>query len=316
MSEEEEGTVQYVKFGDRPEFKDVQPVFQDDGPFPVCPISYSEQFADTMNYFRAMIQTNERSKRSLQVTTEAILLNPANYTCWYWRRVVLESLNSGYKDELEFVSYLARKHPKNYQIWYHRQIVVTILQDSSNEIPFTAEVLEEDSKNYHSWSHRQWAIKTFNLWDGELDFCEMLFKRDVRNNSSWNQRYFVIFHTLGEGKDLSTEVRQAEIEYAISKIKSAPNNESAWNYLRGMAKGRKLSDFPIIKLFCDEKRPQLVTCSQLLSTLIDCLTEDGGKESLNTAIIYCDTLINGVDDIHKKYWILRKSQLQKIIEQN
>jgi len=230
----------------------VQPVLQDDGPFPVCPIAYSEQFSDTMNYFRAMLHKDERSKRALDVTTEVIQLNAANYTAWYFRRLILEAIKVDYYDELAFITQMALDNPKNYQIWHHRHVVVDMLQDPTKEIDFTAEILAEDAKNYHAWSHRQWVIRTFNLWENEIHYCEYLLLKDVWNNSAWNQRYFVVKH-LG----LTDELIRKEILYAQEKISKAPNNESSWNYLLGLIKGRKLDEFPEIELFCNEKKNRL-----------------------------------------------------------
>jgi len=49
----------------------------------------------------------------------------------------------------------------------------------------------------------------------------------------------------------------------------------------------------------------------LVSTLLDIYEESNNAQKLDLAIEYCDTLIKGLDDIHKKYWIWRKNQLEK-----
>eukprot|EP01102_Stenamoeba_stenopodia_P006743 TRINITY_DN1878_c0_g1_i1.p2 TRINITY_DN1878_c0_g1~~TRINITY_DN1878_c0_g1_i1.p2 ORF type:complete len:302 (-),score=81.24 TRINITY_DN1878_c0_g1_i1:104-1009(-) len=293
----------YVPFTERKEWQDVQPIPQDDGPNPVCPIAYTEQFVDTMSIFRAILQKDERSERALALTAEVIQLNAANYTAWHFRRLILESLNADLHREMEFCYQKAIATPKNYQIWFHRRWLVDKLKDPSKELGFTAQVLIEDSKNYHAWSHRQWVLENFGIWNEELDYINTLLQQDLRNNSAWNQRYFVVSKTT----KWTPEVVQREIEYAISKISQAPNNQSAWIYLTGVAKNT--NDFSRVRQFAEEAKAKYPTTPHALSVLIDLLEKEGTPEAKQQASEYCDVLATRLDEIHKKYWTWRKSLL-------
>ena len=127
---------EYVPYSQRPEWADVVPILQDDGPEtqPVVQIPYTPKCTwlmtlflnhlqwnhsftqpallpnsdcstgflwpgmglfspvyfnlvkDTMNYFRALLRTKEKSHRALQICTAAIELSPPNYTAWRYRR--------------------------------------------------------------------------------------------------------------------------------------------------------------------------------------------------------------------------------------
>lgn len=69
-----------VRLSQNQEWADVIPIPQDDGPNPVVPIAYKPEFVETMDYFRAVYKANELSPRALDLTHQAILLNPGNYT--------------------------------------------------------------------------------------------------------------------------------------------------------------------------------------------------------------------------------------------
>ena len=80
MSSSDEEEEAFVPISRRPEWSDVTPVPQDDGPHPVVAIAYRPEFREIMDYFRAVYLADERSPRSLHLTTEVIDLNPGNYT--------------------------------------------------------------------------------------------------------------------------------------------------------------------------------------------------------------------------------------------
>eukprot|EP01012_Entosiphon_sulcatum_P042779 TRINITY_DN56874_c0_g1_i1.p1 TRINITY_DN56874_c0_g1~~TRINITY_DN56874_c0_g1_i1.p1 ORF type:complete len:372 (-),score=60.03 TRINITY_DN56874_c0_g1_i1:107-1195(-) len=229
----------WIPFRQRPEWQDIEPVPQDDGPNPVVPISYTPQFSETMDYFRAILKRQEKSLRALELCQEVIKCNPANYCAWWYRREVLFALNSDLVGELEWCKARILGCPKNYQSWHHRRVLVERTGDPSQEKEVVTNVLLNDSKTYHAWSHRRWCVQTFNLWDGEVEFTSELIAIDVRNNSAWNYRYFVMeCHEMPCAKESGDTgvlaLLQAEIKYAESAILKAPNNESPYNYLLGI----------------------------------------------------------------------------------
>ncbi len=89
---------------------------QDDGPNDIVRIAYTEVFKEVYGYYRAILKSNEISDRVLQLNRDAALLNPANYTVWYHRRVLLKSLNKDLTDELQFIGEVIDNNPKNYQV--------------------------------------------------------------------------------------------------------------------------------------------------------------------------------------------------------
>jgi protein farnesyltransferase/geranylgeranyltransferase type-1 subunit alpha len=320
-SDEEETNQPFVPFNERPEWKDITPVPQDEGPNPVAVIQYTPRFANTFDYFRAILEKDERSERALDLTTECIQLNPANYTVWYFRREVLKDLKTDLSEELDFMDDIINRHNKNYQVWHHRKCICEMMGDASREKKFTQEILELDSKNYHAWQHRQWVVKSFNDWEGEIEYTDILIHDDVRNNSAWNHRHFVISNTSGWN---DTKVIDREVDYTLGKIKLAPNNESPWNYLRGVLDRQGLNSVPRVTIFCQdmlEKPPNAKVSPHLVGFIIDAIEErlekrqeaGGGDEEslLIKATTLCDQLAKEWDPIRVNYWDFIKAGLKE-----
>ena len=222
-----------------PLWNDLIPILQDDSNT-ICPILYTSNFIDAMNYFRSIIFKAEYSYRALVLTSYIIDLNSANYTAWHYRRECLFHLNSNLLNELTWTSNLCNTTPKNYQLWYHRRVIVQRLNNIGNELEHTAEILQNDGKNYHVWSHRQWVVNHFNCYNNELAFIELLLNIDIRNNSAWNHRHLVISKTTG----YTTDIIKFELDYTLEKLSKVQGNESAWTYLIGVL---RLADELLLK---------------------------------------------------------------------
>lgn len=132
---------------------------------------------------------------------------------------------------------------KHYQVWHHRRLLLlqgalTGNKTLGTELAFIARSLHSDAKNYHTWAYRQFVLTHFNddeLWTGEMRYIENMLEDDVRNNSVWNHRFFVVFASgVRKDEEDREEVVRRELQFSKQKIALAPNNMSAWNYLRGV----------------------------------------------------------------------------------
>ncbi|EMC91385.1 hypothetical protein BAUCODRAFT_326503 [Baudoinia panamericana UAMH 10762] len=305
------------KYSEDPKWSDIDPLPTDEGgPNPLAAIAYAEDYEETMSYLRAVMAANELSPRVLELTEDLIDMNPAHYTVWLYRSKCLFHLHSDLHEELEWLNETALQHQKNYQIWHHRLTIVDALGeecDVQGEQEFVARMFEKDAKNYHVWSYRQWLVKRFQLWEkGELEFTEKMLEEDVRNNSAWNHRWYVVNGREAEGVKGVTdpEIREREIKYAEAAIAKAPQNQSPWNYVRGIRKasGTELAALkPLAERYASVERPGTVRSSFALDLLVDILSEEsGGKQQAGKAL---DLLATTYDPIRKNYWAYRKSQL-------
>ena len=307
------------------EFPDVTPLAAGAGDESCARISYTAEFAETMGYLRAVLRSGEKSPRVLRLTERVVEDNAANYTAWFLRRECLDAVRADLEDELELVTRFAESSPKNYQIWYHRRAVVERLAAgagadsaylSRRELSFLAGVLSEDAKNYHAWSYRQFVLQRFGTWSGELAFVEGLLEADLRNNSAWNQRWFVLQHTGGFG---DASVRARELAFAMDFCRRAPNNESPFNYLRGLLRLACFREQAQLRGFCESLLAELraqygaeghinaANPPPLLMLLVAVLAATGDDAAASSL---CDDLAVRFDTVRAKYWRYRAAQLR------
>jgi len=307
------------KYSQDPQWADITPLPTDEGgPNPLAAIAYSDEYAETMSYLRAVMAADEKSERVLALTEDLIDMNPAHYTVWLYRAECLfavggateQERQKSLRQELEWLNDTALDHQKNYQIWHHRMLVVDKLGSVEGEQEFVEQMFDKDAKNYHVWSYRQWMVRRFDLWEkGELEFTEGLIGRDVRNNSAWNHRWFVVNGREGSEGVKDKGVGTREVEFAMQAIGRAPGNQCGWNYLRGVARkgGMGLGELKVfVGQFAGLEGGE-VRSSHALDLMAEILAEEeGGREEAGRAL---DMLKEKYDPIRRNYWEYRKVML-------
>lgn len=277
----------------------------------------------------------EYSSRCLRLTEHIISLNPAHYTVWLYRFSIIQALNIPLTDEIEWLNQVSLDNLKNYQIWHHRRLLMdhyypTIKSQpdevdklAKSEQAFLTQILAEDTKNYHVWSYRQYLVPKFGIFgEGELRAAAALVDEDVRNNSAWSHRFFIVFSdpahatagSLSTAHDpgVPAAVVDREVAYAQAKITLAPQNQSPWNYLRGvLAKGGRgmatVEDF-VTQFVGDvgDEDKEKVTSSHGLEMMAEIYAEKGDKDRADLCL---RRLGEKWDRIRLGYWQWRRQVL-------
>ncbi|KAF9239776.1 hypothetical protein BU15DRAFT_87803 [Melanogaster broomeanus] len=326
-------------FADRPEWADVIPLEQYEGVSPLAPIFYTSEYKDATNYFRGIVKTGEKSPRVLDLTEHIIRQNPAHYSAWQYRYKTLVALNAPLDVELRLMDELAIKFLKTYQVWHHRRLLVQQTKDPGPELEFIARALQIDTKNYHTWSYRQWILAHFNddaLWSRELEFVESMLEYDLRNNSAWHHRFFMVFQSgVRKGDEDRDGVVRRELTFVKTKLATAPNNASAWNYLRGVLDHSKWPYSNLESFVAPYSVPQTALQDVLSEDVVDlenplpspvaqlpCVAavefmadiyESKGGDDIMKATELWKSLAHQHDTMRRKYWEYRiKEALQNV----
>ncbi|KAI0403654.1 putative geranylgeranyltransferase type I alpha subunit [Xylaria palmicola] len=325
-------------YANDPQWDDVVPIPQDEPEGALAAIAYADNYAEAMAYLRAVMAVKEHSMRCLLLTEHIIQLNPSHYTVWLYRFDIVKGLNIFISEELEWLNAVSLENLKNYQIWHHRQLLIdlhlpTIQSDEAavtalarDEQNFLTEILGKDTKNYHVWSYRQYIVRKLGLWDSadEMRSTELMITKDVRNNSAWSHRFFLVFgnpaqstpdsHGTEHDPRVPADIIDREIAYAQEKIGLAPQNQSPWNYLRGvLVKGgrplgsvREFAESFVTNLGEGEDEEE-VRSSHALDLLADIYKEAGEKEKADLCL---RRLSEKWDRIREGYWAYRRRMLE------
>lgn len=292
----------------------VKPVFIPDEKRQLARINYSEEFAVSMAYLRAIQRSHEISERALALTQAILELNPAHYSVWDYRFEIVKEIGNDMYDPKEvglvrsdkfppvgedgaWLNEFTLDHPKNYQVWNYRQHLADpiSLEFFRGELLLVRIVLEDDPKNFHAWSHFKWAVQnappgTYDV-PGLLDYAGKLLHDDVWNNSAWSFRYFLFQH-------YDELQKTSELDFVTQKIAEAPQNEAAWSYGKGIFQPSEIQPLAL------KWSPISCRAKELLAAL---LREQSMFEE--AAALYSELCI--AEPVRSGYWKYMQAAAQK-----
>ena len=105
-----------------------------------------------------------------------------------------------------------------------------------------------------------------------------------------------------------------EVSFCLGALRKVKQNESAWNYLRGVLfqSPSGLSGHAGLTEFCDGLLEAGCRAPQLLAFVVDAGSERaaaGDREALERALRLCDQLASEHDTIREQYWLYRRRAL-------
>jgi len=331
----------WIPYNRRAEWADVEPIPQDDGPFSVVKIDYTDEFRHTMDYFRAVMRSGEKSQRALDLTADVVRLNSANYVGWWYRRQCLFALGADLELELDWLVDRLFACLKNYQMWYHRRVLLTRTPtpNVAKEKRLISRALPRagDSKNAHAWCHRRWLVQHFKAHDGEWAWVTGMIDADVRNNSAWNYRYFLVESHLLVGLDGDERYKwlHNDLRDVADWLRGVPHNESPYNYAFGLCRlmplphgARLLRELLEVLSAISHEHP---ACSLSRATALQCL-ERAATFSDQRSLLDADTAtwvgskasnykdalqivqeLQRIDGLRASYWAYHSERLEGIL---
>ena len=118
------------------------------------------------------------------------------------------------------------------------------------------------------------------------------------------------------GLQYSTHADHLPDRFAKDAIRRAPQNQSPWNYARGILRHRQMS-LDTLESFASEfapiEDPEDIRSSHALDLLADINADKSNGSGKDRAFKAWDMLATKFDPIRRNYWNYRKEQLQQAL---
>eukprot|EP00834_Sanchytrium_tribonematis_P002435 NODE_75_length_23955_cov_0.435069.p12 type:complete len:259 gc:universal NODE_75_length_23955_cov_0.435069:19646-18870(-) len=163
----------------------------------------------------------------------------SNYTLWNERRMMIQSTQFDYNEELKWLITVISTQPKSYWTWNHRLWCINEMDLQNiwqNEFKLIDFYLKKDCRNFHVWDYRKrLLIKQYpDLYSNipillqEFEFTANQIKSNFSNYSAWHWRYKII-NALKPIHDIMPLILQ-DIPLITTCFYSDPRDQSAWFY--------------------------------------------------------------------------------------
>lgn len=184
----------------------------------------------------------------LELSEKILLMNPESYQTWNLRKRALSSTSfRGLGDELLFSIETLKLNPKSYCAWYHRRWVIsellskhtstTLAFDYKHELKLCGKLLELDPRNFHCWNYRLFLAGAFGVAHrDELNFTTEKIYQNFSNYSAWHHRVRLLETVKASDSSLFLQTLEADAELCKSVIFTKPSDQSAWFYLKWLAR--------------------------------------------------------------------------------
>lgn len=280
-------------------WEDVNPIKAPENHLKVLNISYSHEYDEKMSLFRAVLESQELSERSLALATEIINIEPANITAWWMRMNIIEKVGFNADDEIDFTNRVLFKKPKVYQAWVYRMKILEKNQGNViDETNFFKRIIAIDEKNFHAWSYFCWYAEKFDKGQWLFDLTTPIIQHTLTNNSAWNARMRALRACKMQPSD--------DLDFCTGYFQISPTCETICSYIRGLYKIDNTIEPQIREAINFLIRNGHKTFSVLaLSLFIE--EQAGNTEAYNSL---CDELAEK-DPLRKTFWNFMKKQNDK-----
>lgn len=212
------------------------------------------------NEARKSIPSPQQSNLSDRLTRVVLLANPAHQTALNSRKKLVQSHVVDPYWELNFSASLlsCRECAKESILWHHRRWLLCAIHEASDTagLDSVPEAVSPDAlevefacastachlypRNYHAWAHRRFCVKALiaSLKSSVPSNSSLLFK-EHRRTLKWIESHISDYSAMNYAINFEkmllggTEGFLPTKEHATSLLRSYPDHESLWMYLRG-----------------------------------------------------------------------------------